>query len=311
MKKVKTTLKFLVPVVIVLLVILVATSFYTVQENEYACVVRFSKIIDVTDSSGLHFKMPFVDTVIKFPKTVLLYDIPPSDVITSDSKSMQVDSYVMWKISDPLAFYKSLGSIVEAEVRLDNITYNALKTTMGTIEQDEIINMDDGAKRNEIYSAITAQVTEKAVIYGIDIIDVKVKRLDYPTDNEQAVYTRMISERNMMAEELIANGNKTATITKNEVDRIVNETLSNAEREAEEIIAAGEAEYMRILGEAYNTPDKQEFYYFIRALDALKTSLAGESKTVILGADSELAQILNNALLEEEAELPPPPSPPS
>ena len=115
----------------------------------------------------------------------------------------------------------------------------------------------------------------------------------------------MISERNMMAEELIANGNKTATITKNDVDRIVNETLSNAEREAEEIIAAGEAEYMRILGEAYNTPDKQEFYYFIRALDALKTSLAGESKTVILGADSEIAQILNNALLEEEAELPP------
>lgn len=301
MKKVKTTLKFLVPVVIILLVILVATSFYTVQENEYACVVRFSKIIDVTANSGLHFKMPFVDTVIKFPETVLLYDIAPSDVITSDSKSMQVDSYVMWKISDPLTFYKSLGSIVEAEVRLDNITYNALKTTMGTIEQDEIINMDDAAKRNEIYSAITDQVTEKAVIYGIDIIDVKVKRLDYPTDNEQAVYTRMISERNMMAEELIANGNKTATITKNEVDRIVNETLSNAEREAEEIIAAGEAEYMRILGEAYNTPDKQEFYYFIRALDALKTSLAGESKTVILGADSELAQILNNALLEEEA----------
>ena len=305
MKKVKTTLKFLVPVVIILLVILVATSFYTVQENEYACVVRFSKIIDVTANSGLHFKMPFVDTVIKFPETVLLYDIAPSDVITSDSKSMQVDSYVMWKISDPLTFYKSLGSIVEAEVRLDNITYNALKTTMGTIEQDEIINMDDAAKRNEIYSAITAQVTEKAVIYGIDIIDVKVKRLDYPTDNEQAVYTRMISERNMMAEELIANGNKTATITKNEVDRIVNETLSNAEREAEEIIAAGEAEYMRILGEAYNTPDKQEFYYFIRALDALKTSLAGESKTVILGADSELAQILNNALLEEDAELQP------
>ncbi len=305
MKKVKTTLKFFIPIVIVLLVVLVATSFYTVQENEYACVVRFSKIIDVTSASGLHFKMPFVDTVIKFPKTVLLYDIAPSDVITSDSKSMQVDSYVMWKISDPLTFYKSLGSIVEAEVRLDNITYNALKTTMGTIEQDEIINMDDAAKRNEIYSAITAQVTEKAVIYGIDIIDVKVKRLDYPTDNEQAVYTRMISERNMMAEELIANGNKTATITKNEVDRIVNETLSNAEREAEEIVAAGEAEYMRILGEAYNTPDKQEFYYFIRALDALKTSLAGGNKTVILGADSELAQILNNALLEEKEELAP------
>ena len=299
MSKVKKSLKFIIPVLVILLVLLIGSSFYTVYENEYACVVRFSKIIDVESSAGLHFKLPFFDTVIKFPQTVLMYDIPPSDVITSDSKSMQVDSYVLWEITDPLTFYKSLGSIVEAEVRLDNITYNALKNTMGTIEQDEIINMDDAAKRNEIYSQITDQVTEKAVIYGIDVVDVKVKRLDYPSDNEQAVYTRMISERNMMAEELIANGNKTATITRNEVDRIVNETLSNAEREAEEIVATGEAEYMRILGEAYNTPEKQEFYYVIRALDALKASLSGEDKTVILGADSELAKILNNALLEE------------
>ena len=299
MSKVKKSLKSIIPVLVILLVLLIGSSFYTVYENEYACVVRFSKIIDVESSAGLHFKLPFFDTVIKFPQTVLMYDIPPSDVITSDSKSMQVDSYVLWEITDPLTFYKSLGSIVEAEVRLDNITYNALKNTMGTIEQDEIINMDDAAKRNEIYSQITDQVTEKAVIYGIDVVDVKVKRLDYPSDNEQAVYTRMISERNMMAEELIANGNKTATITRNEVDRIVNETLSNAEREAEEIVATGEAEYMRILGEAYNTPEKQEFYYFIRALDALKASLSGEDKTVILGADSELAKILNNALLEE------------
>lgn len=292
--KMKQILRILIPVLLLLLVIVVSASCYTVRENEYACVVRFSKIIDVTPSAGLHFKLPFFDTIIKFPQTVLLYDIPPSDVITSDSKSMRVDSYVLWKITDPLVFYKSIGSIVEAEVRLDNITYNALKNTMGTIEQDAIINMEDAAKRNEIYAQITSQVTEKAVLYGIDVVDVKVKRLDYPADNEQAVYTRMISERNMMAEELIANGNKTAAITRNEVDRIVNETLSNAERKAEEIIAAGEFEYMRILGEAYNTLDKQEFYRFVRALDALKATMTGETKTIILGADSELAQILTN-----------------
>ena len=292
--KMKQILRILIPVLLLLLVIVVSASCYTVRENEYACVVRFSKIIDVTPSAGLHFKLPFFDTIIKFPQTVLLYDIPPSDVITSDSKSMRVDSYVLWKITDPLVFYKSIGSIVEAEVRLDNITYNALKNTMGTIEQDAIINMEDAAKRNEIYAQITSQVTEKAVLYGIDVVDVKVKRLDYPADNEQAVYTRMISERNMMAEELIANGNKIAAITRNEVDRIVNETLSNAEREAEEIIAAGESEYMRILGEAYNTLDKKEFYRFVRALDALKATMTGETKTIILGADSELAQILTN-----------------
>ena len=118
----KKALRVLIPVVAILLLIVVLSSFYTVRENEYACVVRFSKIIDVTRDAGLYFKVPFVDTVIKFPNTVLLYDIAPSDVITSDSKSMQVDSYVLWQISDPLTFYKSLGSITEAEVRLDNIT---------------------------------------------------------------------------------------------------------------------------------------------------------------------------------------------
>ncbi len=292
-KKIVTAI---IPIIVILLAILAFSSFYTVRENEYACVVRFSKIIDVTETAGLKFKVPFIDSVIKFPRTVLLYDIPPSDVITSDSKSMQVDSYILWKITDPLKFYQSLGTINEAELRLDNITYNALKNTLGTIEQDAIINMEDGSMRNLIYENITEQVVEKAVVYGINVVDVKVKRLDYPEDNEQAVYTRMISERNMMAEELIANGNKEASITRNEVDRIVNETISNAEAEAEAIIAEGEKQYMQILSEAYNTPQKQEFYYFLRALDALKASLNGDEKTVVLGADSELAKILNNAL---------------
>ena len=104
MSKVKKSLKFIIPVLVILLVLLIGSSFYTVYENEYACVVRFSKIIDVESSAGLHFKLPFFDTVIKFPQTVLMYDIPPSDVITSDSKSMQVDSYVLWEITDPLTF---------------------------------------------------------------------------------------------------------------------------------------------------------------------------------------------------------------
>ncbi len=281
-------------IILVLLAILAFSAFYSVAENQYACLVRFSKIIDVQDTAGLHFKIPFVDTVRYFPKTVMIYDIAPSEVLTKDKKSMTVDSYVLWEISDPLTFYKTLGTTNEAENRLDVTTYTALKNTLGTIDQQEIINMEEGAKRNQIYSDITDQVTQSILSYGIEVVDVKLKRLDLPADNEQAVYTRMISERNQMAASFTAEGNEEATKIRNEVDRTVNIMISDAKLEAEKIEAEGEAEYMRILAQTYNTPEKQEFYNFIRALDALKISLAGGDKTVILGADSPLAQIINN-----------------
>ena len=131
-------------------VICLASSMYTVQENEYACTVRFSKIISTTDEAGLHFKVPFLDSVKVFPKATMLYDISPSEVLTSDKQNMTVDSYVLWQISDPLLFYQSLGSLSVAEQRLDAITYNALKTLMGTLAQSDIINQEDGASRNDI-----------------------------------------------------------------------------------------------------------------------------------------------------------------
>ena len=284
--------------VIIVLVILAAvcafSCFYTVAENQYACLVRFSKIISVQDTAGLHFKLPFVDSVRYFPKTIMIYDIAPSEVLTKDKKSMTVDSYVLWEIKDPLTFYKTLGTTNEAESRLDATTYNALKNTLGTIDQQEIINQEEGAKRNQIYSDITDQVTHSIIPYGITVVDVKIKRLDLPADNEQAVYTRMISERNQMAASFTAEGNEEATKIRNEVDRTVNIMISDAQLAAEQTVAAGEAEYMKILSQTYDTPEKQEFYHFIRALDALKLSLSGGDKTVILGADSPLAQIINN-----------------
>ena len=290
MKKIITV----IAVIAVIVIICGASCFYTVRENQYACVVRFSKIIDVQDGAGLHLKVPFVDSVRYFPKTILIYDIAPSEVLTKDKKSMTVDSYVLWKINEPLTFYKTLGTTGEAEGRLDVITYNALKTTLGTIDQQEIINQEEGAKRNKIYNDITELVTQSINSYGISVVDVKIKRLDLPSDNEQAVYTRMISERNQMAASFTAEGEEEASKIRNEVDRTVNIMISDAKLAAEQTIAEGEAEYMRILSQAYNTPEKQEFYNFIRALDALKVSLQGGDKTVIIGADSPLAQVINN-----------------
>ena len=285
----------IVIVIVMALIIGLGSSIFTVRENEYACTVRFSEIIDTTGNSGLHFKVPFVDTVKYFSKATQLYVIPPSEVLTSDKQNMTVDCYVLWKIEDPKKFYQTLGNTTVAEQRLDALTYNALKTVMGTLAQADIINMNDGAERNDIYEGISKTVDELAGTYGIGVEDVKIKRFDLPESNLNAVYSRMISERNQIAEKHTADGNYEASIIRNDVDKQVNIMVSNAEAEAAALEAEGEAEYMRLLAEAYDSQEKKDFYEFTLALDALKQSLDGSEKTVILDANSDLAQILAGA----------------
>ena len=285
----------IVIVIVMALIIGLGSSMFTVRENEYACTVRFSEIIDTTGNSGLHFKVPLVDTVKYFSKATQLYDIPPSEVLTSDKQNMTVDCYVLWKIEDPKKFYQTLGNTTVAEQRLDALTYNALKTVMGTLAQADIINMNDGAERNDIYEGISKTVDELAGTYGIGVEDVKIKRFDLPESNLNAVYSRMISERNQIAEKHTADGNYEASIIRNDVDKQVNIMVSNAEAEAAALEAEGEAEYMRLLAEAYDSQEKKDFYEFTLALDALKQSLDGSEKTVILDANSDLAQILAGA----------------
>ena len=285
----------IVILVVVLAAVILTGSCFTVRENEYACTVRFSKIIITTSESGLHFKVPFLDTVKYFSKATQLYDIPPSEVLTSDKQNMTVDCYILWSISDPKLFYQTLGSTSVAEQRLDALTYNELKTVMGTLAQSDIINMEDGAKRNDIFGNIASDVNALAKTYGIHVEDVKIKQFDLPQSNLEAVYGRMISERNQMAEKYTADGNYQASIIRNNVDKKVSIMVSDAQAEAAKREAEGEQAYMRLLAEAYDSRDKQEFYEFTLALDALKTSLNGSDKTVILDADSDLAKILMGA----------------
>lgn len=282
-------------VVLVLALLVAAECLFTVREDEYACTVRFSKIIATTDQAGLHFKMPFVDSVKYFSKATQLYDIPPSEVLTSDKQNMTVDCYVLWSIADPKLFYQTLGSKSVAEQRLDALTYNELKTVMGTLAQADIINMDDASKRNDIYGGIATDVDALARTYGIRVEDVKIKQFDLPESNLNAVYNRMISERNQMAEKYTADGNYEASIIRNDVDKQVNILVSDANAQAAKLEAEGEQKYMEMLAEAYDTQDKKDFYEFTKALEALKASLNGNEKTVILDGNSELAQILMGA----------------
>ena len=287
--------KILIVCAALIVLMLLAGSLFTVRENEYACTVRFSKIVSTTSEAGLHFKVPFLDSVKYFPKDTQLYDIPPSEVLTSDKQNMTVDCYILWSISDPKEFYKTLGTTKNAEERLDALTYNELKTVMGTLAQADIINMEDGARRNDIYSNIASDVDRLARTYGIRVEDVKIKRFDLPESNLNAVYNRMISERNQMAEKYTADGNYEASIIRNNVDKQVNIIVSDANAEAAKLVAEGESEYMKMLAEAYDSAEKKEFYEFTLALDALKASLNGSEKTVILDGNSALARILMGA----------------
>ncbi len=281
--------------ILLVLIIVGANCVYTVAEDEFACTFRFSEIVNTEEQPGLHFKVPFVDTVRYFSQATQLYDIPPSEVLTSDKQNMTVDCYILWSISDPQQFYRALGTTSKAEERLDAITYNALKTAMGTLAQADIINMNDGAERNKIYEGIATTVDAQAAAYGIHVEDVKIKQFDLPESNLNAVYNRMISERVQMAEKYTAEGAYEANLIRNDVDKQVNILVSNAQAEAAKLEAEGEAEYMRLLAAAYDTPEKREFYEFTLALEALKASLTGEEKTVILDADSELGKILIGA----------------
>ena len=286
----------IVIVVLVLVVLIGAVSALVVtRENEYTIVRQFGRVVSIRDTAGLSFKIPFLQDAQTLPNTVLLYDLPVSDVITKDKKTMVADSFVLWRISDPQKFIQTLNSSVSnAESRLSSLVYNAMDNTISGMNQSEVISGRDG----ELASAIKAGVTGLDQ-YGIELIAVETKRLDLPDDNKEAVYQRMISERNNIAAQYTASGESEAQKIRSETDKEVEIMLSEAKAQAEVLQAEGEAEYMRILSDAYSDPDKAEFYNFVRSLDAAKASLTNEENVLILGPESPLAQIFNS--LEEPA----------
>lgn len=285
----KTFRKIALIVVLFVALIIGASCLVVTNENEYSLIRQFGKVDHVVTEAGVSFKTPFIQSVDKLPKQTLLYDLSPSDVITSDKKTMICDSYILWRITDPLKFAQTLNSsISNAETRLDTTVYNSTKNVISSTTQDEVISGRDG----ELSAPIMENIGNSLGQYGIELISFETKQsLDLPGDNKAAVYERMISERDNIVATFTARGSSEAQKIKNTTDKEVTEMLSEAEKNAEILIAEGEAEYMRILSEAYADASKQDFYSFVRSLDATKTSMKGNNKTVILSHDSPIAQI--------------------
>lgn len=314
--------------VLVVAVILFQMVTYTTQENEYTVVKQFGKISSINASAGLRVKIPFIQTVNSIPKSMQFYDLPKSDVITSDKKSMIADAYVLWKITDPKLFTSSLNANTStAEGRIDVIVYNAIKTTISNMTQEEVIvSRDDKieisktddkldgveikditTENGEVVETDKKEEKEPEVIaissrllkcvgsqcdqYGIEITNIEIKVLDLPNENKDAVYERMITERNNIAAAYKAQGKSEAQIIKNTTDKEVAVMKSEAQATADKIEAEGEAEYMKILSKAYNNKNKADFYLFSKSLDTAKESLKGGKTTLFLDKNSPIAQI--------------------
>lgn len=282
----------LILMAVLLLLTLLLNSLVVTKANEYTVIKQFGAVVRIVDQAGPSFKLPFVQSTQTIPKTLMLYDLAVSDVITSDKKSMIADCFVTWHVTDPYKFIETLSAnVANAEFRINTVVYNSLKTTISSMRQEEIISGRDG----RLAEAILANCDDTFDQYGIDITAIETKTLDMPSENKNAVYERMISEREKIAAEYTANGEYEAQKTRNNADKEVDILLSEAEAQATIIRAEGDAAYMNILAQAYDSEDKAEFYTFMIALDAAKQSLSGDSKTLILDESSPLAQIFYGA----------------
>lgn len=289
----KSIKKIILAVVIfILALILFNSSAVVTRPGEYRVIRQFGKIVrvDTSDSNpyGLGFKIPFIQSETSISSKLMLYDLDASDVMTSDKKSMISDCFVLWRIEDPIKFIQKLsGSQQNAESRISSNVYNSLKNVISSLTQEEVISGRDG----ELANMLTENLGTNLESYGIKVEKIETKMLDLPDENKDAVYTRMISERNNIAASYKAQGEQKAQEIKNDTDEQTTVILAQAQKTADTTVAEGEAEYMRILSEAYNDASKADFYSFVRQLDAVKATLKNGGNTIVLDKDSPIAKL--------------------
>ena len=281
----------IIPILIVAFAVLMS-SFVVTKPGEYRVIKQFGRIVNVYEndgsSYGVNFKIPLIQSEAVISSKMRLSDLPVSDVMTSDKKSMIADCFVMWRIEDPVKFIQKLsGSRQNAESRISSNVYNALKNVISSLTQEEVISGRDG----ELADILTEKLGTNLESYGIKVDKIETKMLDLPDENKDAVYARMISERNNIAASYTAQGEQKAQEIKNDTNEQVTVLLAQAQKQADTIVAEGEAEYMRILSDAYNDESKAEFYSFVRQLDAVKATLKDGENTIVLDKDSPIAEL--------------------
>ena len=277
--------------IVVLAAIITYNLFtFTVDETRKAAVLRFGEIIRIVEEPGLYFKVPILQKVTYLDDRVLNYDIQPRDVLTSDQKRLIIDNYAIWRVGDPQTFIESTGgSLRNAQSRIDDIVYSDLRNILAKNTLDEIVS----EKRLEYLQQVAALSRAKLLDFGIILIDVRIKRADLPSEIEQAVFSRMRSERERIAAQLRAEGEEQARQITSNADKDAEIIVAEARKTAEKIRGEGDAEALEIYADAYN--QDPEFYRFWRTLESYRVALASDTR-IILSTDSEYLEFLEGML---------------
>jgi len=273
----------------VVLILFLTTSLYVVKEGEYKVVLKFGEAVRINSNPGIAFKLPFVENVSTLPKFQMIYDSNPTPILTKDKKPIEVDNYTVWRIVDARQFLRTAKSVALGEERIDAAVYNTVRRKLSEIDYGEIIS--ENTQRGNLNDEITKEVAEVLDRdgYGIQIIDVRIKRTDLPEENKQSVYKRMISDRQSMAAKYLSEGDEESKKITSKADRLAVELKAEAEAKAKKIIAEGEQEAARIYNEAYSKDPG--FYELYRTLESYKTTLQGEP-VIMMPINSPYTRIL-------------------
>jgi membrane protease subunit HflC len=279
--------KLIIPIAVaVVIVILIGASLFTVQETEQAIITQLGKFVRTVNEPGLHFKAPFLQSVHKFENRILEYDATVATITTSDKKHLVLDNYARWRIVDPLKFYQAVRSESGAQARLDDIVFSEIREELARHTITEIILKQRAAVMDKVAEQCDLKVRE----YGIEIIDVRIKRADLPDDIAGSVYERMRAERERIAKKYRSEGQESAVKIMATTDKEKVILLAESYRKAEKLKGEGDAEAIRIYAEAFQ--QDSEFYTFVRTLEAYEKSL-GSDTTIILPSNSEFFQYLS------------------
>jgi len=282
------TPKLSLPVILISLFIafvIVTQSAYTVDETEKAIVLQLGKPMGLTKEPGLHFKLPFIQNVLHFDARILDYDSRPAEILTKDKKNMMVDNYSKWKIVDPLRFYTTLRTLPMGQARLDDIIYAELRVLLGQHTLTEVVT----TKRAQIMEEVTKKSNELIQEYGIEVIDVRIKRTDLPAETQRAVFNRMIAEREREAKTYRAEGEETADNIRSRAERERSILLAEATKTGQKLRGEGDAQSIKIFADALS--QDPEFYDYIRTLEAYKKTF-GDKTQVILTPSSPYLRLL-------------------
>lgn len=279
-------MKRLLALALPILTLIGLSSIFIVDETQQVVILQLGKPVKTVTEPGFNFKLPFpFQEKIVFDDRLLEYDSPPEAILSKDKKSLIVDNYVRWKIVDPLQFLKTVQAIPTAKSRMDDIVYSELRRELGTHDMVEIITQN----REEIMDVVTRASNEATLSYGISVIDVRIRRVDLPAENEESIYARMEAERKRQANKFRSEGSEEAQKIRAATDRDKTIILADAYKEAERIRGEGDAKAVQVYARSYSSDPK--FYEFVRTLDAYK-KVVDDKTTLVLPSDSKLFKLL-------------------